>query len=240
GGVGVLPARQRGLLTSRGGRPLPGRRAAGDGVERGTARPRGRPLQLVRRRSPLPPTIDRARLRPRHAGDAGPMGDPRSGRCGARGDERPMMVQQHHQPRLFDVRRMPLAVHARRDWLEVLRGALPPLVPPVRPKRGRAPLVELYIVGVARGLLVGAGAGAIAATVLVPFALLFGTVAGAAVGFVVAALPSLLLAGGITVLAAHRHRPLRDPREFHREVWSLVLVGVGVLNLVAVALASLL
>ena len=151
-----------------------------------------------------------------------------------------MMVQQHHQPRLFDVRRMPLAVHARRDWLEVLRGALPPLVPPVRPKRGRAPLVELYIVGVARGLLVGAGAGAIAATVLVPFALLFGTVAGAAVGFVVAALPSLLLAGGITVLAAHRHRPLRDPREFHREVWSLVLVGVGVLDLVAVALASLL
>jgi hypothetical protein len=75
--------------------------------------------------------------------------------------------------------------------------------------------------------------GAITATLLFPIA----TVAGAAVGLVVAAPPSLVLAGAITALTARRHRPLRDLRQFHRDMWSILLVGVGSLDLIAVLVA---
>jgi hypothetical protein len=145
-----------------------------------------------------------------------------------------MIVQHRHSEHLFDARQVPLAVHARRDPLDIFRGTLPPLTPAVRQKRGPAPLAQLYITGVAQGLLVGLATGAAAGTLLFP---VIGTILGAGCGVVVAAPAALLLAGAITALAAGRHRPLRNPWQFHREMWPILLVGVAILDLAAVLLA---
>lgn len=122
-----------------------------------------------------------------------------------------------------------------RDWLDRLRGKLPPLVSPVRWTGRWIPVFELYVTGVAQGLAVGVMTGALAGSALFP---LFGTVVGAVFGFVVAVPPALILAGAIAVLAARRHIPLQDPRRFHRQVWLILLVGVGVLDLTVVLITA--
>jgi hypothetical protein len=94
--------------------------------------------------------------------------------------------------------------------------------------------VRLYITGVAQGLVVGLATGAAAGTLLFP---VIGTIVGAGCGVVVAAPAAILLAGPITALAAGRHGPLRNPWQFQREMWPILLVGVAILDLAAVLLA---
>jgi hypothetical protein len=142
-----------------------------------------------------------------------------------------MMVDHGEQPHRLYLRRVPIADHARRDLLDVLRGDLPPMELPTRPRGGPVPLLKLYLTGVARGLGVGAGTGAIAGTLLLP---ILGTGYGAAVGLVVAAPVALVLAGGIVAVALCGHRPLRDTRRFHRQIWAVLLLGVEALDVVAV------
>ena len=148
-----------------------------------------------------------------------------------------MMTQQRHQPRLFDVRHVPLAPDPdRRDWLDRLRGALPPFAPPARPARGGWPFVALFVTAVAQGAFVGLVSGAITATALYapfPVLLLIAPAAGAAYGLVIAVLPTIVLSTIVTAAAAWRHNPLLNPRQFHRAIWRILLVGVAALDAVA-------
>jgi hypothetical protein len=127
-------------------------------------------------------------------------------------------------------------LHTRRDWLDVLRGELPPMVP-TEVAVGHPP-ARLFGTSVVLGLLIGAVTGAICGAVVVlrdPVFVIFAVPIGAYAGVVTAVAPSLVLGGAITVVAARAHTPFRDPRRFHRHVWAVLLAGVGALDLAALA-----
>ena len=125
------------------------------------------------------------------------------------------------------------SVPKRGDWLDVLRGELPYLTAPARPRSGRGLITHLLVRAVAEGLLVALETGAVTASLLVlpygPLLLPFAALYGAYYGFFVGVPASAVVAGAVTVLAATRHRPLRDPKKFHREMWSVFLVAVAAL-----------
>lgn len=128
----------------------------------------------------------------------------------------------------------------RHDWLDILRGDLPRMAPrgPGAKHRSMQLLFTCVLFGLLVGVVTGAVCGALVAALADPIFVVLGLPFGAAVGLVVAVIPSLVLGGTIAWLAGRLHGPLRDPHRFHRHVWTVLLVGVGLLDLVPLLLMA--
>jgi hypothetical protein len=120
-------------------------------------------------------------------------------------------------------------------YLDVMRGPLP-LVLATSPQRGSGlALVRLFATGILHGLVVGAELGAITGVMIgvasgVPQLALVGAAYGAVAGTLVAVPLSCVIAATIAVVAATAHRPLREPRRLHRQIWAVFLIYVGALD----------
>lgn len=98
----------------------------------------------------------------------------------------------------------------------------------------RRALDALFRSAVLWGLAAGSVTGAVTATALLvpyigPYAV-EASVPGALVGFIVSLPLALIVASAVTVLAARRHSPLVDPAGLHRDMWSIFVVTVVVLD----------
>jgi hypothetical protein len=112
------------------------------------------------------------------------------------------------------------------------------MTPPVASTWPSAPIARLFAAALGLGSAVGGGMGMFTAVAIFGGAAVFAAGPAAVVGAIVGLQAASVLGAVIVAIAGVRHRPLRDPLLFQRDLWIVFVLAAALILAGATALLS--